>query len=578
MKFFHVYNEEYFDGLVKNNLINQDTGFKLQHDFPMDNRLKFNEFAAKGTKFHSIIKENSYPFYVDRIAGGTTYHKYDFDASLIHEYEELLGDWFLGFQLHESASNRITDWRNLTRYMNGETGPFDLEKLKKASVAKKSKLFNGELLYGFSQGTPEEYAQLRRAETVEEYIAEIETLYKKYISMVDGFILPCDSCFLFTRMQEKFGIRTFMPEVGCQMTQMRIAVALVRGMAEAVGKTWGTYYECWMRSLDNKYSMPCFNSDPGNEWYLAQEDHGDDFTSFGEAGGSSRYLQKRIYYYSLMSGADYMAEEWGLNCSYSDMKTFELSPYGDAKKDFIDFTQEHHDVKANIPFAIVLPTEVECVELPGAPQEYSSLLNRDTYMIRFNMNANEKKFINHAEAVFNLIFARDEKKIFGTEGHTLTNSRFGDLFDIIYEDASDEVLSKYSALIDASCDGGFAEAKKNTGLKIFRSDDLDELAHNIDAEAKRILPCVADSLLWLLSSDENGRRFVSVFNNEGNNRNLVTGDEIIREADARVELSFKEPCELKCVKHGADAVSIHKKDEKTYLVDIPAAGFAIFEY
>ena len=25
MKFFHVYNEEYFDGLVKNNLINQGT-------------------------------------------------------------------------------------------------------------------------------------------------------------------------------------------------------------------------------------------------------------------------------------------------------------------------------------------------------------------------------------------------------------------------------------------------------------------------------------------------------------------------------------------------------------------------
>ena len=38
-----------------------------------------------------------------------------------------------------------------------------------------------------------------------------------------------------------------------------------------------------------------------------------------------------------MSGANYLAEEWGLNCSYSDMKTFELSEYGLVKKKFLDF-------------------------------------------------------------------------------------------------------------------------------------------------------------------------------------------------------------------------------------------------
>lgn len=272
-----------------------------------------------------------------------------------------------------------------------------------------------------------------------------------------------------------------------------------------------------------------------------------------------------------------MAEEWGLNCSYSDMNTFELSPYGYAKKEFIDFTQEHRNIKAEVPFAIVLPAEYECVEITDALTEYSTLLNRNEYMYR-GMNAGEKKIVNHAESVLHFIFGRDEKKIYGTEGHTLTNSRFGDLFDIIYEDAPDEALSKYSALIDASCDGVFSEAKKNTGLKIFRSNDFDKLAHSINSEAERILPCMADSLLWLLSEDEDGHRFVSVFNNEGNNRNLETGDELIREADARVKLSFKEPCELRCVKHGTENVSIHKADEKTYYVDIPAAGFAIFEY
>ena len=59
---------------------------------------------------------------------------------------------------------------------------------------------------------------------------------------------------------------------------------------------------------------------------------------------------------------------------------------------------------------------------------------------------------------------------------------------------------------------------------------------------------------------------------------MESGDELIREADARVKLSFKEPCELKCIKHGTEGISIYKKDEKTYLIDIPAAGFAILEY
>ena len=105
MKFFHVYNDEYFEGLVKNNLINQDTGFKIQHCFAVPQKIQFNSFAAKGTKLHALIKDGKHPFYVDRIAGGVTYYEYAFDRDLIREYEDLLGDWFLGFQLHESASN-----------------------------------------------------------------------------------------------------------------------------------------------------------------------------------------------------------------------------------------------------------------------------------------------------------------------------------------------------------------------------------------------------------------------------------------------------------------------------------------
>ena len=576
MKFFHVYNEEYFEGLVKNNLINKDTGFKIQHNFSMPDSLKYNEFAAIGSKLHSYIKENKFPFYVDRIAGGTTYHKYDFDKRLNEEYLNILGDWFLGFQLHESASNRNNDWRNLARYMNGPDGPFDLEELRKNSIRKSATTPDGTTLYGFAQGTPEEYAPMRKAKTLKEFIEEIRVMYEKYMKMTDGLILPCDSYYLFSNMQGKLGMRTFMPEVGCQIGQMRVAVATARGAAGVFGRTFGTYYETWMESHDHKYSMPCFNKEPGNEWYLSQEQHGDDFTSYGEKGGSSRYLQKRIYFYTLMSGADYMAEDWGLNCSYSSMVTFELSPYGLAKKDFIDFASDVGKISARVPFAIVLPTEYEAPEVLDIFGKYRFGEHRCTYMLR-DMNDEEARYVNHAEDVLKFLFGRDEDNTYGTEGHTITNSRFGDLFDIIYEDAPEEVFKKYDALIDASIDSGFINAKKNDGYKIFSSLDFDKLAADVNNEARKILPVTVDGLHWLLSDGEE-KRYLTIFNNEGNNRNLTDGDCIIRDADRVVTVTFKEPGSLSLIKHGYDVPEVIKCNEYTYKVKVPAAGFAIFEY
>ena len=99
MKFFHVYNEDCYKGLVKNGMLNADSGFKIQHCFAVPKERQFNNIAAIGGKLHTLIKENKIPFYVDRIAGGVTYYPYNFDKDLIEEYKHLLGDWFLGFQM-----------------------------------------------------------------------------------------------------------------------------------------------------------------------------------------------------------------------------------------------------------------------------------------------------------------------------------------------------------------------------------------------------------------------------------------------------------------------------------------------
>ena len=129
MKFFHVYNERFYPGLEKNGMLNKDTGFKIQNCFAMPAEAKFNQIAAKGSKLYNLIKDNNYAFYVDRIAGGITWHDYPYDKELIAEYKKLLGQWFLGFQLHESGSNRRrAEWPRIIKVM-GSKGPYNKEEM-----------------------------------------------------------------------------------------------------------------------------------------------------------------------------------------------------------------------------------------------------------------------------------------------------------------------------------------------------------------------------------------------------------------------------------------------------------------
>ena len=75
-----------------------------------------------------------------------------------------------------------------------------------------------------------------------------------------------------------------------------------------------------------------------------------------------------------------MAEEWGLNCSYSDMNDWTLSKYGEIKKSFINTAAGIHGVKAKVPFAVVLPRDYICVELPDPFKTQRVTDRRGEYM------------------------------------------------------------------------------------------------------------------------------------------------------------------------------------------------------
>ena len=577
MKFFHVYNDDCFIGLEKNDLINKDTGFKIQHCFAVPSHRLFNNYAAKGTRLHDLIKSEKIPFYVDRIAGGITWYPYAFDKELIREYREILGDWFLGIQLHECGSNLRGNWSSVRDLGYGD-GPYDVKVLDKAFLNVHKVTPDGKYLHSLTQEGIEYFASRKYAATHEEFLDEFREIMRRRMADTDGNILPCDSFYLAPKIQDELGMRTFMPEVGCQIPLMCAAVALARGMAKATGKTWGTYYECWRKTPGYGYTMPCFNSDSINEWYLTQESHSDDFTTHGHNGGSSRLLQNRIYYYSLMAGADYMAEEWGLNCSYTDMNTFELSEYGEVKKKFINNALRFRGIKATVPFALVIPGRYACYEINRTILRSPIGENRGIYM-NTPLNKEDAEYFGHIEDLTKLFFAYQERVEGENEDHTITNTRFGDVVDIIYDDASDEALSRYEYLIDASPDGAFARSKTGGGFKILESGDVAALTAKLPELIKETMPCYVDALQWQVSTDENGVRYLSIFNNSGNERDLKLGDIIHHEADRTVTVTFKESASPeKLIEADGMPVSVQCVDERTYKIHVPATGLAIFTF
>jgi hypothetical protein len=94
------------------------------------------------------------------------------------------------------------------------------------------------------------------------------------------------------------------------------------------------------------------------------------------------------------------------------------------------------------------------------------------------------------------------------------------------------------------------------------------------------MPCYVDDLCWVASHDGAGKRYLTIFNNEGNERSLEHGNTLLAAADRVVTVTFKEATEPKLIKEAVktDKVEIRKVDANTYQIKVPAAAFVVLEY
>ncbi|MCG3150288.1 MAG: hypothetical protein PCFJNLEI_03771 [Verrucomicrobiae bacterium] len=566
MKFIHGYDERYLLGLEKHGLWNAESGLKVTQHFATPTAEKFNSLAAGGGKLQRLIRDRHCPLYIDRLQGGTFYQRYAFDLALLREYQELLGDWFLGIQMHEWGSGCNADWNRIRNQLATTPPPWTEQQIH---AAIKAVSVNQECIH-LSCGTALEYSRKHYAETWPEYLDELAQLFQLRQDENAGLLLPCDSYTQATGLEYQLGARTVMPEIGAQIPMTRLQVALARGLSRARGRPWGVYYEPWG---GKPFSAPHFFDGPLNEWRVDKTSFAYDFTTYGPNGGSSRALQRRLYYYALLSGAHYLAEEWGVSNTFQNWRDYPLTPYGEIKKDFINFAATRPRLEPFVPFAIVLPRECAVIDLFHLRSPET-----DVYLNR-TLGPADRALFGHVRSVLRLFFAAAGTSL-GNEAHVLTNNRLADCFDVLDEDAAATAGGQYSCLIDASPDCRVARANVGGQTRTLLSTDLARLESEIMQMIGVEFPCtVGGGIHWLLNR-QGQQWWLALFNNNGVERSTEHGDSFLSEANLPAVIHFKrEPARLRLIKNWpATQEPLVRQAAGRYICSVAPGGFCLLEF
>ena len=528
--FFHAYMPKVFEAQINAGLFRENDGIRFCQSIDIKESLKFNNLAKVGGDLYNFVKDNNCPMYIDRLQGGCFFEGYDYDMKLVRAYREMLGEKFFGFQMHEWMSNFISDTRKLVDGKCPE--PWTEENI--TATLKRDFPFP----YVFTEAmSVKEFAEVGHITDLSKYLDTMKALFLKRQKYTNGMLLPCDSAILGYSLEFKNGAKRVMPEIGQQTALTSVQISYARGMAKAYGKSFGTYYEPWG---GKPFSACNYQKDGLNEWNISNDSF--PFKTAGGNGGSSRSLQKRLYFCSYMSGAEFISEEWGLCNTFYDWNNFELTPYGQVKKDFIDFAEKYKNIgKPITPIAAVIPKEIISLDNIDADDNYLS----------FSFDGELKRKLDVMRKGLRRLFAFGET--FGNENGCLVNSLIPDAIDIVNEDVYDE--SRYAYAVNLTGDEDFEKKHKCCSV-----DDVPDLLN-------RLLPCkLTGGLHHIVNKNSDDEFFLTVFNNTGIVRSVEDGEYGLKKAEKTVQVELKDGRKLSALYGNFRIEEIDSK----YYITVPA--------
>ena len=337
---------------MKAGLLRPTTGVRLVNSPWGDDACRFNAVARISGELHGILKKRRSPFVVDRVVGGSVYRAYDFDRKLIETYTSLLGDKFLGGQVHEPLSNVRNDWgRIVAANLKFKHEPLRAGELGDYFLAETP----GRWL---DYGTVDDFAGRPCPRDEVEFWQETERAVRRQAARFGSRFSYCEGSKhgeLVWHAFYRLGARSCLAEVGPWASQQsQFAIASLRGAARAAGKPWGVFFAPWG-------PRGCTSFMPEQDWsWQCPRKFFDALNWPVDANsGPSTALQRRIFFHTYLSGAWTLHEEWGAEGNLTDCEQGRLSCNGRVTRDFLDFQEQNPDVgEPYTPLALVLDPQM----------------------------------------------------------------------------------------------------------------------------------------------------------------------------------------------------------------------------
>ena len=520
--FIHTYTRDSFEGLVKAGLWRDGDGLKLMHKPGFAPPDDFNSALAPGAPLHRLLTDLRCPFYVDRLQGGLGYTRtYPYAPALVSGLRETLGANFLGFQMHEWASNLRSDMGRIGALFQSLGAGLEDEKTRRAVF---SNVAAGETELFLEAYSAREWAEEPPFDDLTSFLAAADRLCRRRAAETGGLLFPADSYFMAPRTELINGARLLLPEIGWQIPNLRVQLAFVRGMASAAGVPWGVYYECWQNTKDAGFTIPFSLRAGQDEWLedLLHKGNGhNEPPERREHGGSSLSLAARAWRLAYLSGAKYLAEEYGVCNTFRDLTEFDLSPYGRMKRDFLRFTSAFPCPGAPYaPIAVVLPADLPMLDVTLGDKYLEYPLTDPACPLPPERMA---AFRAGMEAVFGTAGKN------GNYGHVLKTGGLPAVCDLVYEDMP-EALETYDHLIDLTGAGTLARRYRNV-VTVAEADRL------LDG----LLPCRVGDGVCAAYTRAPGCWYVLLMNNDGILHDGFLPDRQLPEAAVTAPLRLRDP-------------------------------------
>jgi hypothetical protein len=474
----------------------------------------FNQFAAPGGWLHDEVWSHRRPLLIDRGCGGISYENYAFDRRLMDAYANRLGDRFLGVQFHEWVSNVGNDWKRIAKIWP-EGKPLELKPLQEHFDWRTPASC-------LETGDPCDFVGQKRPATVEEFTDKCRQYFRRKLKDFHGYLTCVPSVGLSHSTPLRLGARVVMPEQGHHIPMARVHQAAARGAVRQQGRgSFGSYFAPWANSPD---SVTCYT--PFTLWYSPAEGLCGDAFKWRGNGGSSKAFQRRLFWWAYLTGARFLAEEWGPENTFHDWKGFDLTPYGQVVVDFMAFVRSTGRGRPVTPTAVVVDRELFCLDCRFLAGTATKWLGCEPTDHQQAMAEFFRQLVGHVQSPPN-----DDEWV-------IPASAMPDAFDLVVDDAPTDFLSRYRALayVGQRPDRFRRKLRRCNIRAIF----LDEPASDATALTQATLACmplrVEGRVNWLVCRKA-GALQVGVFNPVGVTMDFHAGERSDPSAAAQVTIS-----------------------------------------